>query len=366
MKESFKHQLQEQHVLAGTVNEVAGLDESFMASEDFDLFIQSQVEALSHEASPLDIQVRIFDLQRQKDSLMKWLYDQKDSLNLDSSFALPETLSFSHNVICEDGILRVGDSAISEGDMMAALEWDIYFNLDDPSIDLGLKKRYIGAIARHLISRLLDRQIALSESHDSSNREGTRNAYAASLESNLDSVDTMPQGIIAEKMVQSFLAKLVVDKDLPFKIQSADLYQDVHHKIDFIIQKTDHVRGVGVDAHDEGEHMRAGIQFTLNKNHDKQSLKERQLHKARGRILNGDIRDIDDIMLVTLSSSKIRSIISDWKQEDNPLSGPEAYLDTYLQRDILRTTLKELYSSHELEEIMVSAFGQEEALGVLS
>jgi|GEM_PF-3078387 len=123
---------------------------------------------------------------------------------------------------------------VSKGQLLTAGLWSEEYYLDE-STPRELKKAYTLHLARYQIADLYDHQIALSEINKSYNHNtGLDDAYTAIRER--FETGNLPDGIIAEKMVESYLTKLMHDFDMPYTIKNVTIYEDVEYKIDFIIE----------------------------------------------------------------------------------------------------------------------------------
>ena len=154
-------------------------------------------------------------------------------------------------------------------------------------------------------------------------------------------------GVIAEKLMIGVAETIAIDRpDLHLVIRSANAYQDVAEKIDFIISTKTKKRGVGVDTK-EGEYdeKNFGIQFTLNTS--KKEFKEDQIAKAKARGL-----DVDDILLVYVEQDMLAKAIRGWKEKGSSHKGPWSELHKDTQHKTLRTLFEGILSEEEIETLI--------------
>jgi len=154
-------------------------------------------------------------------------------------------------------------------------------------------------------------------------------------------------GFAAEKMMIQLFRKLEIDRGLPCQVLGADVYQDVAQKIDFIIRRTDHTRGVRVE--DGGEEVQnKGIQFTLNTQRFVLNRKIDQIRRSKQKLTEED--RIDDIMLVVMDMKWMVDAYRQW-EEDKPPGGPDKFLDGAVRKQISKRTLEGMFTKEELEQM---------------
>lgn len=194
---------------------------------------------------------------------------------------------------------------LTEGEVFAAAQWGTWWRFD-ASVPRDMQRRVMTHQVRNALSEMYDRQLEAFGAADHLSDDRKRGAYERKAQSE-SSLDTMPSGILAEKMLVSCLTKAMYDGDLPFTIETADAYEDIEHKIDFIVTYRDRSRGVKAA---EPEH-RVGIQFTLDPNATERKLA--QLSRMGRRIKE---TAVDEIVLVTLPISHVRDVFDEWRYSD--------------------------------------------------
>lgn len=216
-----------------------------------------------------------------------------------------------------EAVLKGGDTVtLTKGEAFAASEWGIWWKFDD-SVPREQQLALMGSQVRNRIAERYDDQLIIFGMHDSLNDDRKRDAYARMGSSQQDLVK-MPDGILAEKMLVSFLTKQMHDGDLKFTVERADAHDDIEYKIDFVVTVSDRRRGVHVH---EPEH-RIGIQFTLNKGAIER--KQEQVAKAGKRLSE---TDVDELVLVTMPINDIRQNFERWRYDEHGGKKNEKRLD---------------------------------------
>ncbi|MFM2374296.1 MAG: hypothetical protein RLZZ234_291 [Candidatus Parcubacteria bacterium] len=205
---------------------------------------------------------------------------------------------------------------LTKGEVYAAHEWGTWWKFDDTvsrEQQLGIMSHQV----RNLIAEKYDAQLLAFGKADRLSDDRKRDTYAR-IEATQGSMETMPNGILAEKMLLSFLTKAMHDRGLTFTVERADVHADVEYKIDFKIIVQDTKRGVRVG---EPEH-RIGIQFTLNP--DAVGKKTEQLTRAQKRL---NETDVDELILVTMPIDDVRKNFDRWRYDDQGNKKSEKRLD---------------------------------------
>lgn len=293
------------------------------------------------------VQADIFLLQQEKQAIMEEL--RQAIAGLDGAAAEKRELPpEARSVVGHDGKLfwRRSDGReqeLSFGEIVTDGAWDIDYDLDD-SVPRNQRKRLLIERAKRRLADLADRQIAKEEIASRNTDHGRRKAYKA-VEERVGDTE-LPMGFVAERMMVQFLRKLEIDGDLPYSVEEADLFQDVNQKIDFIVRRSDHRRGVRVEEGRGKEVEAAGIQFTLNTNQAVLKHKEDQIRKSRGK-LTGEDR-LDDILLVAMDMRWVIDAYRRWEKEKPP-GGPDKFLAPVLRETIFKKTLSGLADREELD-----------------
>jgi len=184
----------------------------------------------------------------------------------------------------------------------------------------------------------------LDETESKYTTETLKRIYANKIKEKTEG-DYLPEGLIAESMVQNFFQKLTFDFDVNFQVIPADIHQDIHQKIDFIIRRKSYSRGVGVAEKEAGE---IGVQFTTAESWQKIQYKERQLDRAR-KILREKGGEIDDYVLVSVPLKKTREIYQKWQKNKMP-GGPDKLWDQSTKELIFKKVLEGILTKEEIEK----------------
>lgn len=245
----------------------------------------------------------------------------------------------------QDGEYRMFTSGgetltLSKGEVMSAGEWGFWWKFDD-SVPREDQTAIMSKQVRNLIASEYDRQLIEYGSVDTLSDNYKRDTYKAIKEKNLN-LETMPSGILAEKMITSLLIKEMHDNpSLSFRIKSVDVYEDVEHKIDFILELKDYARGVKV-----GEPHSFGIQFTLNP--DAAAKKNQQIDRVKRN--SGHEIEVDDIMLITIPLNDVKEKYELWsstKKTKRDPRGPDNLWSLETKKTIIEGLLQRIEASHQ-------------------
>jgi hypothetical protein len=222
---------------------------------------------------------------------------------------------------------------------MSASEWGYWWKFDD-SVPQKEQIAIMSAQVRGVIAEQYDKQLVAFGSATKLSDERKRDTYRAIGETNFK-LETMPAGILAEKMIMSLLTKEMYDNPkLSFAIKRVDVYEDVEHKIDFIVTVKDSTtekdinRGVKVAAE-----RRVGIQFTMNPHATEK--KEEQLKRTRKVSLHET--EVDELVLVTMPIEDVVSKYQAWssvgKKQRDP-RGPDHLWPSDTKQTIINGIMK--------------------------
>jgi hypothetical protein len=239
---------------------------------------------------------------------------------------------------------------LSLGDILTGGEWGHSFALDPDTVPRPVRKRFLVESAKQELRNLTDWQIYFDRTSGSQLGLRTQETYARALEER----DHPPFGLLLERMVRTFLKKLSYDYDLNYTVQEANLRQDIEQKIDFIIHRRDHRRGVrfaesagpsaatGPSAEtgpSEEDPHHIGVQFTVNTNPDILSHKERQVAYSKRWLLEDD--RIDDIVVAALyaqESSQLGQALRAWQNRRSART-PDSYLPEAVREHLFKKLL---------------------------
>lgn len=286
-----------------------------------------------------EVQQEIYALQERKQAIMAEMRGELSALDDPARATEGERRPDARPVVTRDGTFfcrsrKTGqETEVTLGDMVTDLAWDIDYELDGQA-PREVRKRLIIERAKRQLEDLLDRQIATEESANARTGERVKEAYRRSMDARESG--ELPFGLVAERILSQMLRKAIIDRGAPFTYRRADAFQDVTQKIDFIVRRVDHARGVRVE---EGESLGAtGIQFTLNPNPDVLERKAQQI--ARSKELLQEEDHIDDIVLVRMAADVFGRAYERWERLRRPPGGPDALIDERDRDAILRELLK--------------------------
>jgi hypothetical protein len=307
--------------------------------------LQSRLErAAYNRATKVKPQKEIYRLQEEKQGTMQWLDEQVAALD-DLEHVWERHPDQAVVVKTDEGYVVQGeggdpDQPITIGEMITDMDWGVDYFLDPATVERNLRKRYFIELARHDIALTLDKQITIDETSSHHTHRALQDAYQKRSErSGLES------GFLAESMVKSFLKKLSYDHDADFDILEADAFDDVTRKVDFILRRRKHHRGVGVEEVEKAD--RIGIQFTADMSRETRERKEAQLDRVRQHLRPDD--EINDLILVAIPAPMIKQAYQAWKKDKAP-GGPDKLWDVRIQEQIFRGVMEGILSPTETEE----------------
>jgi hypothetical protein len=309
------------------------------------------IETASRRAqTSAETQQAIYNYQLVKQKLMQQMKER--ITELDNPDAKPEWAEDAYLVTEQEGKLLCLDDEgeprnITVGDILTDGEWGIHYNLDEKSVPRNIRKSYIIETAKQQLRHYLDQQIYLNEAGSANTYEMTREAYEASMESS-QADDERRGGIIVERMVRIFLKKMAINHDTDYEIEESNLFLDINRKIDFIIQRRSHFRGVTVEQSDDHNLDHLGVQFTINQSPEKLDLKRRQLDRMREKMAREHF--VEDIALVQLAprvSGEVLDVYSQWYENKSP-GGPDKMWGNETKEKIFRGLLDGMFTPEEI------------------
>lgn len=156
-------------------------------------------------------------------------------------------------------------------------------------------------------------------------------------------------GVIAEQMMIGVAEMIAVDRpDLKLRVFPANAYEDVEHKIDFIIDvdNSKKRRGAIVDVDEgENEHKSIGIQFTIDST--KANFKKDQIEKAKQKNIG-----VHDIVYVELGGDSLRKAVQEWEKRGKPTSGIWTFLPHEAKKQALSTLFHSVLTIEQEESLL--------------
>jgi hypothetical protein len=207
---------------------------------------------------------------------------------------------------------------LTKGEIFAAHEWGVWWKFDgsvSPETQLGVMKHQV----RAHIAEKYDAQIIAFGAVDIQKSEGKREMYKIVADTRA-SIERMPGGLLAEKMLVSFLTKQMHDGPFRFSVERATAFDDIERGIDFFIVVEGTTKGVTVL---EPVH-RVGIQFTTSKNPEVLAKKQQQVERLNTSL---DYSVADELVLVTIPLQDINRHFGAWRMNTNGTEKAHGQLD---------------------------------------
>ncbi|MFA5070440.1 MAG: hypothetical protein WC528_04115 [Patescibacteria group bacterium] len=312
--------------------------------------VSRQDEAAKRQHTSRETQREIYDIQKEKQKIMQALKEQLACLDNPEGRLERErgerTVSFDE----AEGVFVYQDDRgrrqkATFGEIMTDMDWNVLYHLDKDSAPRPMVKKYLVERAKAKLSALLDLQIIKSESGSSVVHEKKQQAYRRIEMDRQSGAVKESWGLVSELIVKDFLKKLSLDKDFPFKIKEADVFQDVEEKIDFIIHLEKKKRGVNVETDEKAKDI--GIQFTVSP--EVAPHKEQQLQKARQDVKKQGER-IDDIVLVVFPLKMASALQRQWRHEGRPAGGPDKFLYRQEAEKLFKELLQGVLKPEEIAQ----------------
>lgn len=300
----------------------------------------------------LGAQKRIFAIQTEKQQLIKELEEERKNLNNPdySRAKKPE----EKTVFFGDGKYYIwhGGEDVTEitlGELITDRIWGIKYYLDPQTVSKEVRKKFALESTKDALYDLLDEQIYIDETTSEKTHEFKKGAYENLHQDKENKVER--SGQIAEKAVYGFLRRLSMDFEVDFQVLRADVFEDVEHKIDFILRRKKHKRGVNVETSDDSESGESrGIQFTINMDHETLARKQRQVEWVKSYL--NDLEEINDLVLVAIPMQGIMKSYTEWKEQGKPSGGPEKLWDQSTKKEILSGVVQDFLSADEINQLV--------------
>lgn len=312
-------------------------------SNVLDYFIQYAVE---HSGTSENTQFEIFTIQQEKQRIMARLKAELKKLHdPEAKFERRpgKRFVYAHGDQLFWSPEHGNDVPVTEGEILTDGEWGLDYELDPETVPLLLRKELLIREAKRKLMDLADQQIIKHETAKPDLHELKRRAYEGSARDKKEK--KFVSGWVAEKMVKNFLTKLAIDQGLDIEVLETDIYQDVDQKIDFVIRRKSHRRGVEVETLPMTE--RLGIQFTTDPRPETAVRKEQQIRNAKRRLEKSD--KVDDIVLVRIQFGYVSDIFNEWNKTQAP-GGPDKLLSQDIKEQIREQLLTGLFSPEEITD----------------
>lgn len=240
---------------------------------------------------------------------------------------------------------------LTMGQIMSNTIWnkEYYLSFDSFSENkdegINMYEDYIKYFTHQETLKILNKYIYEIEIPKNSSKDLFKmKSYKDSYEEGDADIENMRSGILAEKLIRSFLTRISIDnKDLEIEISEVNIYQDIEYKIDLLIKSKHKNRGVKVSTDENEEEKVRKIQFTINSSPESEELKKRQLEKA------------SDVILIKMPELEVRQTIRKWKENTNSTYGPDKYFDEETKQKILEKMLEGIATDEALDKIIKNA-----------
>ncbi|MBI5654769.1 hypothetical protein HZC53_03915 [Candidatus Uhrbacteria bacterium] len=283
---------------------------------------------------------QILALQKEKQRIIEWLESRLKGIDAKEQEFEPGARRIKFNGQYYVWEKSDGTSEpVSLGALLTDGIWDVEYVLDSETVPRSVRKKYFIEKAKRLLRRELDRQIAIDKQQSDMTNPRFKGGYNGLIK---DREGMSQQGHLAERMVYSFLRKLSLDGQLPFEIETSNVYEDIELSSDFLIRVKLRRRGVAVEGSEDDKMI--GIQFTIA---SRRARKLKKLQEAKIRALQSGSR-IEDIVLVKVPLKRLADIFAAWS-ENKPPGGPDALWDAATKKKILKGLLKGMFTGEEID-----------------
>ncbi|HSI21029.1 MAG TPA: hypothetical protein VLA04_05025 [Verrucomicrobiae bacterium] len=349
MQEAFRHHLQKVNELAARELDATDPDEKEVVEEDVDRALAEHALA---RIADLDSQYDIFEIQKEKQEIMRQMraaLHDVDNPDVGPYETARDAITVVYNEDNDCYAVKTpkGEELLTEGEILANMEWGFRYALGSDA-PRSIRKRYIIEDSKQQLRQCLDQQIHLDEQSSARVDRLKKKAYRNLMEDREKSQE--PPGVIAEKVIATFFNRLQHDSKLKFSFEQGDIYQDVTQKIDFIIKKNAHIRGVHTEEEvDDTLPMASGIQFTLKQDADDLSHKQGQIDYSLRE--GGAKNEVSDIMLVSLSPKAQKGLFNAYNQfKEQKTHSVDRFIPKHIQEELFTHLLKGIFSPQQIAE----------------
>ena len=258
---------------------------------------------------------------------------------------------------------------VTEADMIADMEWGVYYNLDHTTASKQSYKKY-NTLRYNYAEAYFDKMI-----HDKRDQQlvyqrlyvddiGMTDMFLAeAYEASFDADKDKKAGFVFEKMISSTLKRITADLGDKWGMEyiETDVVDDVELKMDCLVKIKDiHHRAVGVDEVDADnfypEDEKKGIQLTLKKSGTpdfdrKKAQVEKVKRVLKSKKMTNEAPPIDTLVLleVDVSNNEIMSKIEEWKKMKKEISDLPGGPDRLFQSNRIVEILDGIFQDSPLE-----------------
>ncbi len=359
----------------GTFNEIAKEGSKKEKSErdedegevDLDSVLEFHLKKIAErQHTSVDAQRKVYVLQKSKQEVMQWLKEKLRSLDdpkqewerTEGARDLEyneEKRRFVYSL--DNGKKRTA----TIGQVLTDMDWGVEYNMND-SVPRSMAKRYFVRQARKKLEELLDKQIIQNEIDSDTTDYLKKSAYRRIGEERESGQVMERTGVLSETIIKNFLEKACIDHNLPFRIVDADVFEDVEHKIDLVIEVEDRSRGVDVEESQDAKEVSVsqknyGIQFSINPESEVHKLG--QIKRAKGLIQREQAgrqknikhrHTVDDIFLVIFPLNISRDMKENWQNTGRIAGGPSSFMYQQTAEPLLKGLLKGIFTEEKIDE----------------
>ncbi len=260
----------------------------------------------------------------------------------------------NQNVITYDKYKKsffLNQKHITVGEIVSFIKFDTDFSFHESALSSGEGKRLIRILKDKKISDKVSQKYGKEMSHILKEEFKDKDLLKSKAYEEIEkrSLENKNQfGIKAEQIFINLLESLSIDRpDLGFSVYEANPFQDVENKIDFIIERKNKRKGVGIEESKKENLKTIGIQFTTATS--KREHKLDQISKAKNRIKGSE--ELDDIIYIEIDSEILRKAINDCERSNNKFTNPIKFLPESIKKQISENLFKEILSAEEIKSL---------------
>ncbi|TRZ51130.1 hypothetical protein D4R99_04820 [bacterium] len=150
------------------------------------------------------------------------------------------------------------------------------------------------------------------------------------------------EGFVAERLIESFFEKHIIDSNLKIEMVEVDRFEDYESKVDFMLRVPNYMRGIHSDSRDS---VNIGVQLTIGMNSKKKKIEESENKRLKSTF------DFDDVVVVRIPIKDCVHTYYEWKNSGMPPGGPTQFLSMKQRELIFRGVLKDMISKKEIDQM---------------
>lgn len=245
------------------------------------------------------------------------------------------------------------NNKISLGEIVSSQRLGVNFSLQKSILETGEGKRLAKILKEKRVTGIItekySKDLAKNLKEEFKSKDLLKSKAYEEIEKRNTEENKDRLGIKAEKIFIGLLESLSIDRpDLDFKVHEANPFQDVENKIDFIIERRNKKRGVGIEENDTKSLKTVGIQFTTAT--AKKEHKLDQIDKAKKRLKESAAEPFD-IVYVEIDSFILRKAINDWEKSDSKFANPVKFLKSDTKSELIKNFFREILTQEEMKSL---------------